>query len=214
MSHTPDGSSDLLSAERLKMFTDAVVAIAMTLLILPLMDSVGEAASANLSAAEWFVEERGSLLGFALSFLLIANFWQSHHRLFVRIERITNALLWLTVAWMFSIVWLPVATAVLSSLPQDAAQVLIYVGSLWVASLLTLATIIYVIRHPELHSIPPQQQRRTLAADIAITTMFLVALVVTLLLPVINYWSMLLLFLAPVLGRGINAAMNRRRPLG
>ena len=37
----------VLSAERLKAFIDAVVAIAMTLLILPLMESVGEVADAS-----------------------------------------------------------------------------------------------------------------------------------------------------------------------
>jgi uncharacterized membrane protein len=214
MSETPEPPADVLSAERLKMFTDAVVAIAMTLLILPLMDSVGEAAAEHLTTAEWFVQERGSLLGFVLSFLLIANFWLSHHRLFMRIEHATSALLWLTIAWMFTIVWLPVATAVLSGLPADAIQALVYIGSLWVTSIVSLVTVVYVIRHPRLHAIAPEQLRRTLAADIAISTMFLVALVVALALPVVNYWSMLLLFLAPVLGRVIASAMNRRRPAG
>ncbi len=38
-----------LPAERLKAFCDAVVAIAMTLLILPLMESVGDAAADHLT---------------------------------------------------------------------------------------------------------------------------------------------------------------------
>ena len=46
------------SAERLKFFTDAVVAIAMTLLILPLLESVAEAAGEHLSTAD-YVHEHG-----------------------------------------------------------------------------------------------------------------------------------------------------------
>ncbi|MEN2738646.1 TMEM175 family protein [Microbacterium sp. X-17] len=213
MSQTPRGMSEVLSAERLKMFVDAVVAIAMTLLILPLMDSVGEAATHDLSTGDWIVEERQSLFAFTLSFVLIANFWLSHHRLFRRIEHATGALVWLTFAWMFTIVWLPVATAVLSSLATDDLQALVYIGSLSVTSLLTLATVIYVIRHPELHEIDPQRLRETLAADIAVLTLFLVALALTLAVPVLSYWTMFLLLLSPFLGRLVARILRGRSGL-
>ena len=44
-------STVLRSAERMKFFTDAVVAIAMTLLILPLLENVSEAAKEGLETA-------------------------------------------------------------------------------------------------------------------------------------------------------------------
>ena len=43
------------SAERLNTFADAVVAIAMTLLVLPLAESVPELAQHQLSTSEWAV---------------------------------------------------------------------------------------------------------------------------------------------------------------
>ena len=49
-------------AERLKFFTDAVVAIAMTLLILPLMEAVSEAASDDLGTAAYLGAHGGELL--------------------------------------------------------------------------------------------------------------------------------------------------------
>ena len=54
----------------------------MTLLILPLMESVGMRRPGRLSSFEWLNAERRQLLSFALSFVLIANFWLTHHRLF------------------------------------------------------------------------------------------------------------------------------------
>ncbi|WP_228479868.1 TMEM175 family protein [Microbacterium abyssi] len=45
--------------ERLKAFVDAVVAIAMTLLILPLLESVSEAADAGTDTGEFLVEHSG-----------------------------------------------------------------------------------------------------------------------------------------------------------
>ena len=90
-----------LPADRVKSFADAVVAIAMTLLILPLMESVGSAVDEHLGTAEWLNENSGLLLSFTLSFVLIANFWMTHHRLFARVHQVTNALVWLTIAcWL------------------------------------------------------------------------------------------------------------------
>ena len=113
---TPEAGTLTLPAERLKAFADAVVAIAMTLLILPLMESVGDAAADHLSSLEWLNANTGQLFSFALSFVLIANFWLTHHRLFAGIHRVTNGLLWLTIAWMFTIVWLPIPTALVGQL--------------------------------------------------------------------------------------------------
>ena len=143
-----------LPAERLKAFADAVVAIAMTLLILPLMESVGDAAADHLSSFEWLNQNAGQLFSFALSFVLIANFWLTHHRLFAGIHRVTNGLLWLTIAWMFTIVWLPIPTALLGQLETDAGQEILYIGTLALTSLVMFLSRLYVLRHPSLHDIP------------------------------------------------------------
>ena len=73
-------------------FTDAVVAIALTLLILPLMESVSEAPEQG-DTAVWFEHHSTQVLSFAMSFLLIAVFWLSHHRLFDPVARATQRLL-------------------------------------------------------------------------------------------------------------------------
>ncbi len=70
-------------AERLKFFTDAVVAIAMTLLIIPLLKDVAEAARADAWRMEYLEESAGQLLSLALSFVIIATFWMMHHALTV-----------------------------------------------------------------------------------------------------------------------------------
>ncbi len=69
------------SAERMKFFTDAVVAIAMTLLILPLLENVAEAGKAGLDTAEFLRDHGDEAFAFVLSFVIIARFWVSHERL-------------------------------------------------------------------------------------------------------------------------------------
>lgn len=197
--------AELPSAERLKAFTDAVVAIAMTLLILPLMDSVTDATESGAGA--WFAAEWPSLVTFMLSFVLIANFWLTHHRLFARVTHVDQGLLWLTIAWMFTIVWLPVATAITSTFDPDPIEKLLYVGSLLLTSFVLTVTRVYLIRHPELHRESLDRYREGLVVGITITVLFGLALVLMLAIPALNYWWLFVLFLA----RPIHAILVRMR---
>lgn len=193
---TPETQRPLLSAERLKAFVDAVVAIAMTLLILPLLENVAEFAREDKSALDYVQAEYAQLFSFVLSFLIIAVFWTTHHRIFDRVERSTNLLIWLQVGWMFTIVWLPVATAMLGAMDTDTTQTVLYIGALLLSSLLMLATRVYLRRHPELHRISPDSLRRGTIAEVVLSSMFAVALVVAVLVPAVGYASLLLLLLS------------------
>src|SRR3954468_14951511 len=95
------------SAERMKFFTDAVVAIAMTLLILPLLESVSDAGREGLDTAGFLAGDAGQGFAFALSFVIIAGFWVSHERLFDPVEQWSGARMLLNVAWMLTVVTLP-----------------------------------------------------------------------------------------------------------
>lgn len=74
MAHEREASVDQIIA-----FSDGVVAIAITLLILPLTE-IHPAEGATL--ADVVVENRAALGAFALSFAVIANYWTIHHDLF------------------------------------------------------------------------------------------------------------------------------------
>lgn len=76
-SAAPDKHDRTQPIERVVFFPDAV-AIAMTLLILPLMESVSEAPEQG-DTAVWLNAHSSQVLSFAMSFLLIAVFWMAHH---------------------------------------------------------------------------------------------------------------------------------------
>ncbi|WP_375385947.1 TMEM175 family protein [uncultured Microbacterium sp.] len=183
------------SSERVKAFTDAVVAIAMTLLILPLLDTIGEAATENQTTLEWLQQNSGSLFVFVLSFVIIANFWTSHHRLFARVEHVSEGLLWITIAWMLTIVWLPVATSMTGQMESDALQRTLYIGSMAITSILLFSARLYLRRHPQLHDIRASDLRRGLVADVATAIMFVVSLAVAVIFPTVGYAALFLMFL-------------------
>ncbi|WP_235566697.1 TMEM175 family protein [Microbacterium sp. Root61] len=200
----------LASAERVKAFTDAVVAIAMTLLILPLLDTISDAAAQKLTTLDWLQENSAALIVFVLSFVIIANFWVSHHRLFARVDLVSNGLLWITIAWMLTIVWLPVATAMTGQMDTDPLQEVLYIGTMALSSTLLLVARLYLRAHPELHSIPPDRLRRGLLADVIIPVMFLVCLVVAVASPVISYSALFLMFLVVPIHRVALGVLGRR----
>jgi len=191
----PDEESRNYAAERPKAFVDAVVAIAMTLLILPLMESVGEASSSGEDTLEWLGGHRDQLLSFGLSFVIIAMFWMSHHRLFAHVHLVSNRLLWLLAAWMLSIVWLPVATAISGQMSgEDSLARVLYIGSMIVTALLSLVIRLYLRRNPELHTTPLSTLRDGTAVDLAMATLFGLSLLIAVLSPTIGYYSMVIMF--------------------
>lgn len=197
----------LRPAERLVFFTDAVVAIAMTLLILPLLESVGDAAREGLDTISYLVENQGRLVAFALSFVIISVFWRSHDRLFELVERQDNVLLRLNVAWMFTIVWLSVATALVGSMPTDSLQLALYIGTMLATSLLTLAMRWWLGHRPELVAPGHRFDPSGFASMAVVSALFAVALLLAVLVPGLDYWAMLVLLLSAPL----DALLARRR---
>ena len=198
------------SAERMKFFTDAVVAIAMTLLILPLMESVAEAGRDGVTTTDYLSEHGGQLFSFALSFVIIASFWAGHHSLFEHVERYSVRLVWLNIAWMFTIVWLPVPTAMVGSMAEDGPQKAVYIGTLLVSSAVMVVINLVLLRTPDLWvpDYPPRQG--DLTAAIVLTLLFGVALVLALVIPGAGYYPMFVLFLTGPL----QALLSRRRNRG
>ncbi|MCD4853196.1 DUF1211 domain-containing protein [Arthrobacter sp. AK01] len=203
---------ELSSPERLQAFTDAVVAIALTLLILPLMDSVGELADHDGTTAQWLAEEQYALLGFVLSFVLIAVFWVHHHRLFHKVRRIDSGLLWLTVAWMFTIVLMPVATSLSTQLQSDWAQPLVYIGTLFATSLMLLLARVHLRSHPDLHDMDAAETTSGIRAGGIVSGLFLAALVVALAVPTAGNFPLLLMLLSEPLQLLANRGDRRARP--
>jgi uncharacterized membrane protein len=92
-------------------FSDAVFAIALTLLALDLKLPAG--ISPDHLTAE-LIDGIPELVAFALSFVIIARVWMSHHTDFFRIREFSSRLAWLNMLLLFFIVMVPATTSVLS----------------------------------------------------------------------------------------------------
>ena len=105
------------SFDRMVNFTDAVVAIAITLQLLPLMDIKGPGAGVSM----WSVLQDNSsqLFAFLLSFLIIAILWTKHNQVFNVLRTYDVSIVWLNIFWMLGIVFFPWPAAMYGSLTTD-----------------------------------------------------------------------------------------------
>ena len=97
--------------ERLILFTDAVFAIAITLLIIEIKVPELRGDEATEGALLGYL---GHLIprfaGFLISFMLIGMYWTRHHFLFGFVTEYTPRLIWLNMMFLLSIVLMPFST--------------------------------------------------------------------------------------------------------
>ena len=98
-------------------FTDAVVAIAITLQLLPLMDIKGP--DANTSMWGVLLDNSSQLFAFLLSFLIIAVLWIKHNQVFNIMRTYDAFIIWANTFWMLGIVFFPWPAAMYGSLTTD-----------------------------------------------------------------------------------------------
>jgi uncharacterized membrane protein len=221
------GILHLLGVDRLLYFTDALVAIAATLLVLPLVEAAGtyvgachvhdeQACTGAGSAWEFLSDQHLAIVAFVISFLVIVRLWTAHHHLFSVVTAADTTLIWLDLAWAFTIVLLPLPTELTQledpsdphqppSLDHGASAVAFYVGTMLVSSLLLMLVVLHVRRHAELRE---PDRMPLLAPSVATSLLFALALVVGVLVG--GYLPLLALLASGLLAKLISPRLDAK----
>ena len=119
----PDRSRAQRDLDRLVFFSDAVVAIAITLLVIGLHvpNLPPDATDADLRAA--LLAMVPQFFSVILSFAVIALWWTTHHRFFASVARLDGRLIVLNLFFLSAIAFLPFPTSLLGqgALPTAVA---------------------------------------------------------------------------------------------
>jgi uncharacterized membrane protein len=109
MSHDLFENRKQFQLERMILFSDAVFAIAITLLVIEIKVPEGLQDDAGI----WHLmhEKILEFFGVALSFAVIGQFWVNHHRIFGYVTDYTPKLLWLNLHLLFWIILMPFSSA-------------------------------------------------------------------------------------------------------
>lgn len=97
--------------DRIILFSDAVLAIAITLLVIEIKAPELEHGLAESKVIGWLLNQIPKFIGFLISFFVIAIYWRSHHRIFGFVNRYSNKLIWLNFLFLFTVVLMPFSSA-------------------------------------------------------------------------------------------------------
>ena len=117
-----------MTKHRLEAFSDAVIAIIITIMVLELAPPAGTSFSDLLSLGPKF-------LTYFLSFLFLAIYWNNHHHLFHPVKRIDGSVLWANMLLLLWLSLIPFATAWAGDAPGSAIPVATYGAVLLLAAL-------------------------------------------------------------------------------
>ena len=198
---------DTRATDRLIFFSDAVVAIAITLLAIDLPVPEGGTVRAFWTSAQ---NNDGHYAAFLISFAVIAAAWSDHHDLFSYVRRTDSRLRLLDTVWLATIILNPFATKLLlvggQTLDTDAVRFGFYALLQVVETTMVYAMLRHLISC-RLADIPPQVVQRmggdcrdqTLGFGLSIPLLF------------VTTYAWLLWIIIPVLAGNLRA---RRRQNG
>jgi uncharacterized membrane protein len=192
--------------ERLVFFSDAVFAIAITLLVLPLTEAdLEDEHLASQLLALW-----PELLSFALSFLVVGTYWIAHHRMFDHIVRLDVRMLWINLVFLACIAFLPFPTAVLGRHGDTTAAVVLYAAAMSVTGFASAGLWLYASgRHRLIDpDLDPRLVRLLTLRALVVPTAFLPSIVVAFFSPPVAWVLWFIAYPITVVVRRLSGALE------
>jgi uncharacterized membrane protein len=131
------GTSDARGAakmdkNRLEAFSDGVIAIIITIMVLDLKVPHNPTWQSYLDSYPVFIS-------YALSYVFVGLYWSSHHHLFHKARKVNNTILWINMLGLFWLSLVPFVTASMGQSSFNRITVTLY------AIVLTLCVISYLL---------------------------------------------------------------------
>jgi uncharacterized membrane protein len=146
-----DPEFDSHATDRLTLFSDAVVAIAITLLAIELPVPSSGTTAAFLTSVK---DDSGHYAAFLISFQTIAASWSAHHDVFQHTRRVDVRLRQLNMMWLFTIVLIPFATKLLTSPGGESLTVHVFqYGFYALVQTVKAAILLAMLRHMTTHGL-------------------------------------------------------------
>ena len=117
-----------MRTSRLEAFSDGVLAIIITIMVLELKVPHGESMDALAPLIPVF-------LSYVLSFVYVGIYWSNHHHMFQVVERVNGTVLWGNLHLLFWLSLFPVSTAWVDQTKFSRTPVIVYGVNLLLAAL-------------------------------------------------------------------------------
>jgi len=180
-----------LEYDRVMFFSDAVMAIAITLLVVDL-----RVPDVVLYPRRVLAADGPKILSFGISFVVIGLFWLGHHHLFRYITALDRRLILLNLLFLGTIAFLPYPTALLSATQgEHAVSTAFYAACVAAIGLVELVIWLYATRAGDLvpASISPARRRYETVHLLPVPVVFALSIPVAFASPIAAQFSWVLL---------------------
>lgn len=143
-----------MKSSRTEAFSDGVLAIIITIMVLEMKRPDGAGLSDLLTILP-------SLMAYVLSYLYVGIYWNNHHHLMSSVEKVGAKLLWANMHWLFWMSLIPIATAWMAEHHTSHYPVALY------GVVMTGTAVAYLIlqRQVIVHSAYRERMERAYAKD-------------------------------------------------
>jgi uncharacterized membrane protein len=114
---------------RLEAFSDGVLAIIITIMVLELKRPEGH------DFIDLWRTTGGSLASYLLSFVYVGIYWNNHHHMFQLVRRISGVILWANLALLFCLSLFPFTTEWMDETGRAQVPVIVYGINLFAAAI-------------------------------------------------------------------------------
>ena len=182
-----------MTTERVSAFSDALIAVIITIMVLELKAPETPEITAMLSL--W-----PTLVSYALSYLFIAIIWINHHHLLRLVRFASTRLIWINFVHLFLVSLLPFTTAWMARTDLAPIPVAVYAGVFVLVNAAYLMFEREILTHVETDAMPEQASRLARRRTLFGLAIFTLAGLVAPLVPLLGFFLIccaLVLYLQP-----------------
>lgn len=188
-----------VSSERLIYFSDAVFAIAITILVLGItVPEISKVANLNGVLTGKLLELWPKIFSFIFSFSIIGIFWSGHHILFQYIKRANRILIWLNLLYLMFISFIPFPAALLGQFGAQESVVVLYGFTIFMIGLTFGGIWLYASQKQRLinNKLNQQEINRVTTIIFMPTVIYFAAILIAIKYPIV---SLLIYIIIPIL---------------
>ncbi len=171
--------------DRIVFFSDAVFAIAITLLALNVHLPDGDVFASDAALVAALGHLAPQVFAFVISFIVIAAFWLGHYRTFRVLIGANAQLVWLNFAFLLFVALLPFPTSVVASHAGLASAAILYAGFVATTGLLSALVWVYAAQVAGLArpTVTPELARHLTYRALSVPLVFALSIPVALINP-------------------------------
>lgn len=165
-----------MTTHRLEALADGIFAIAMTLMVLNL--ALPEAGKGLTELNSVLFGQLDKFFCYALSFVLLAVFWISHHQQFHFIKRTDGKHLWINIVFLMFVALIPFSTSLVGDYSNEPLAEVFFGSNILMLSMLLLCSWTYATNHHRLVDRSLDGRRIALVKKRGVVTMLIVVLAI------------------------------------